>query len=139
MLRVALKKDGDDRDLIAFFNPNSSGGRVYLSLLLSEDEGNTWSHKELCYAPANTPLHLAVRDAGTAQFLISAGANIHAKSNWGNTPLHEATLAGAIETVKILMRAGADTEAKDEFGETPLDLAEHNEQTEIAEYLLELG
>ena len=85
------------------------------------------------------PLHLEVRDAGTAQFLISAGASIHAKSNWGNTPLHEAALAGAIETVKILMRAGADAEAQDEFGDTPLDIAERNGQTEIEEYLFQLG
>jgi len=53
ILRVASKKDGDDRDLIAFFNPNTSSGRVDLSLQLSEDEGQTWSYKELCYAPAN--------------------------------------------------------------------------------------
>ena len=53
ILRVASKKEGDDRDLIAFFNPNSSSGRVNLSLQLSEDEGNTWTHKELFYAPNN--------------------------------------------------------------------------------------
>ena len=53
ILRVASKNDGDDRDLIAFFNPNSPRGRIDLSLQLSEDEGETWSHKELCYAPGN--------------------------------------------------------------------------------------
>ncbi|MCL2743853.1 MAG: glycoside hydrolase [Planctomycetaceae bacterium] len=53
ILRVASKKDGDDRNLLAFFNPNSARGRVNLSLQLSEDEGETWSYKELCYAPNN--------------------------------------------------------------------------------------
>ena len=53
ILRVASKKNGDNRDLIAFFNPNSSKGRIDLSLQISEDEGNTWQYKELFYAPAN--------------------------------------------------------------------------------------
>jgi ankyrin repeat protein len=35
------------------------------------------------------------------------------------------------------MRAGAD--AQDEFGDTPLDIAERNGQTEIEEYLFQLG
>jgi sialidase-1 len=55
ILRIASTKDGDDRDLIAFFNPNSSlagwYGRVNLSLQLSKDEGSTWTHKELFYEP----------------------------------------------------------------------------------------
>ena len=53
ILRVASTKDGDDRDLIAFFNPNSARGRVDLSLQISENEGNTWPYKELCYSPSN--------------------------------------------------------------------------------------
>ena len=53
ILRVASTKDGDERDLIAFFNPNSSRSRTNLSLQLSEDEGETWPYKELCYAPGN--------------------------------------------------------------------------------------
>ncbi len=51
LLRVASTKDGNDCDLIAFFNPNSATGRVNSSLQLSGDEGNTWTCKELFYAP----------------------------------------------------------------------------------------
>ena len=86
-----------------------------------------------------TPLHLAVRDAETARFLISVGADIHAKNNWGYTPLHEAAWTGTLETVKILIAAGADIDVKDEFSETPLDVAVRNGHTEVAEYLSDFG
>lgn len=42
ILRIASKKGGDDRNVIAFCNPNSAKERVDMTLKLSLDEGVTW-------------------------------------------------------------------------------------------------
>jgi len=73
------------------------------------------------------------------QFLIDSGADINARNNNGNTPLHEAVWVGSLESVKILVTAGADTESENEYDATPFDLAESNGQEEIAGVLLELS
>lgn len=57
------------------------------------------------------------------QALIDAGADIHAKSTMGLTPLHTAASRGRIDVVQILVRAGADIDAQDCLGNTPLQRA----------------
>lgn len=49
IIRVASKLDGDNVDLLAFMNPNSSKGRVNMTLKLSEDEGLTWTRSLTLY------------------------------------------------------------------------------------------
>lgn len=59
--------------------------------------------------------------------LLEAGANIQARSAYGQTPLHLAVgptvTDGLLETVRVLVSAGADLGAADEDGTTPLDKA----------------
>ncbi len=54
------------------------------------------------------------------KYLKSVGADIHAKSNNGNTPLHSAACYGHLEVVKYLKSVGADIHAKNNIGWTPL-------------------
>lgn len=59
--------------------------------------------------------------------LVKAGANIQARSAFGQTPLHLAvgpTITEALlETVRVLISAGAVADAADHEGKTPLDEA----------------
>ncbi len=63
-------------------------------------------------------------DAFNVKALLSAGANVDSKSNWGRTALHEAALHGQLEIAKILLDQGANVNAKNNRGETPLFYAE---------------
>lgn len=49
IIRVASKKDSDAQNILAFVNPNSPvvSKRDSISLQLSYDEGQTWTHKTL--------------------------------------------------------------------------------------------
>lgn len=57
------------------------------------------------------------------RLLISAGADVNAKSNEGWTALIIAANSGCIEAIKLLLEAGADANAKDCWGDTALSRA----------------
>ena len=66
-----------------------------------------------------TPLRFAIEngDLAVAEVLIKAGANVDARDHIGQTPLH---IAQSAEAVDILVEANASIEAKDNLGRTPL-------------------
>lgn len=68
-----------------------------------------------------TPLHYAVgtNNLSATIFLIDNGADIHALTKEGNTPLHIAA-AGNPKTTRFLIQAGADTNAKNVEELSPL-------------------
>ena len=51
---------------------------------------------------------------------IEAGADIEAKDEIGETPLHMAADRGSPATIRALLQAGADIEARAQFDLTPL-------------------
>ena len=61
-----------------------------------------------------TPLHLVSRNGRgeVAKWLISEGADIHAKDEYRDTPLHHASNYGRGEVAKLLLSEGADIHAK---------------------------
>ena len=54
--------------------------------------------------------------------------NVHARNEWGETPLHLAAQRGTPEGIKALLEAGADGAAQNNDGEIPFDLAKGNEE-----------
>jgi len=78
-------------------------------------------------------------DASKIKYLIERGADVEAKDNNGNTPLHLAVWSNHIETAKLLIERGADLEAKNKYGQTPLDWASYKDNIELAKLLLDAG
>jgi len=61
--------------------------------------------------------------AEVVKFLISKGADVNAKDNFGITPLLAATYEGHVDVVDILLKKGADKNVKGPDGMTPLEAA----------------
>jgi ankyrin repeat protein len=64
---------------------------------------------------------------------------VHARDEWGRTPLSWAAEIGLTETVKLLISNGADAKSRDNRGETPLHEACLSGRKEIAELLISKG
>ena len=76
-------------------------------------------------------------DPAVCRVLIDAGADLHTKNEWQESPLRYACKEGALDVVKMLVEAGArvrDTGKND--GLTCLFDAVRNEYIEIVRYLL---
>ena len=69
------------------------------------------------------PLHKAAYLGEGAESLLSASADVNAKSIHQWTPLHLAALGGHQEMCTRLLNLGADPAARDDAGRTPGDLA----------------
>ncbi len=80
-----------------------------------------------------TPLHVAVLHghAELARFLLSEGADVNARTKYGDTPLHFAVQGGDAGMVRLLRAHGADAAIKNDDGETPLDLATKAGATDV--------
>jgi ankyrin repeat protein len=70
------------------------------------------------------PLHFAA-SASAAETLVSCGADIAARTDREETPLHFAARNGHLDVAEVLLRYGADLHAVDNRGATPLFLAAH--------------
>ena len=82
---------------------------------------------------------MTATETADAVGLIDQGADLHAKDNYGCTPLHLACVNGHAEVVKALLEKGADVHAKDSHGMTPLHYACMNGHAEVVKALLEKG
>jgi len=78
-----------------------------------------------------TVLHRSTKreDLEIVTFLVSQGADVHAKDNDGRTPLHEWAWFSANDDVcRYLVSQGADVYAQDNEGQTPIDYAHLEER-----------
>ncbi len=88
-----------------------------------------------------TPLHFAaaMNRYSPAALLISAGADINAKTSGGFAPLHWAAGKDSLETARLLIKSGADVNAKALTGITPLHWAANKNATNVVALLLAAG
>ncbi len=86
-------------------------------------------------------LHMAALqgDAGAAESLIRAGADLNAKDAYGSTPLNVAVTFDKPEVARLLLEAGADPGITNNEGSTPLHVAALFGYQELARILLENG
>ena len=77
-------------------------------------------------------------DPAVCRVLIDAGADLHTKNEWEESPLHYACKSGALDIVMMLVRAGAGMRATDDEGSTCLAIAAYSGNTETARYLVGL-
>jgi hypothetical protein len=65
------------------------------------------------------PAAQSPEDNSTIETLLAHGADVNAKDEQGNTPLHNATAWGNLKAVRALIQAGADPMSKNKAGWTP--------------------
>lgn len=89
----------------------------------------------------HTPFLLAASSGhiGIMNLLISNGANIHAKDQYGVNGVMYATSLNHHEAVHLLLMAGLDTEERNVRGETALMYAVKKEHHRCVEVLLKMG
>eukprot|EP00960_Hanusia_phi_P030556 748704-Hanusia_phi.AAC.3 len=77
------------------------------------------------------------RDRGaTVDLFLEFSADVTAKNNMGNTPLHLASACGDLNTVRKLCMAKADVNSRSHKGRTPLFIAAENGSREVLAFLL---
>lgn len=87
----------------------------------------------ICNANGETPLHTFARahdstDVELLREMLSAGADVNARDNNNNTPLHG---VNHIELAKIMLEHGADINAQNNYGKTPTHFAIQSQKNEI--------
>jgi len=86
--------------------------------------------------PSDALLDLGAAEGDTVQLLIDAGADVNAKSDAGELPIHE---AGTTSALAALLEAGAQVDAPDADGWTALMQAAEGGDIEIVTFLLAAG
>ena len=101
------------------------------------DQANAWS------ADGFTPVGLAAffGHPEAVRFLIERGADVHAvaRNPMRVQPLHAATAARSVESVRLILEAGADPDAEQQEGWTALMAARRHGDDEIVDLLLAHG
>ncbi len=144
-LHIAVEHtDPSDLEDMMFQDEDADGISDLAEMLLGTDENdpnskptneealkaeNEWEHVK-----SNKELSKEI-----IELLIAKGADVNAKRDDGETPLHQAASKGRKEIIELLITKGADVSAKSDDGWTPLHQAAYKGHKEIAELLIDKG
>lgn len=73
------------------------------------------------------------------KFLISKGADVNVRSKKGLTPLAWSAYGDDLDRIKLLISKGADVNSADDYLKTPLHIASNWNKVEIAKLLISKG
>lgn len=79
------------------------------------------------------------KEVHRTKILVEAGADIHLKSDKGNTPLMWYCYSGYMEGIQYMLSLGADINTQNIDGQTAYDIAEHFASKEVLDYLISKG
>lgn len=116
------------------------------------DEGLGVGSKHCASSPValakagQTPLHCVVQTQENSRHqhkfivdLIRKGADVNARDNLGDTPLHKTASVNADKFLALLIREGANVDARNDVGNTPLHLAVISDADKAANGLIRAG
>jgi hypothetical protein len=141
----SVRADGhpNSRSLARMYNRTNAGGEPDMPIR------NTFLAAALLFIPGtmiagdlDEDLLAAVRksDAAAVKALLDKGANVNAKTSYGQTPLFFACDRGNIEIVRMLLDKGVDVNATDTFYHTTAMVwAAEKQRVEIVKLLVEKG
>ena len=78
-------------------------------------------------------------DIGSVKELIAKGADVNARGDKNQTPLHRAAARGRIRIMKLLIDRGANVNARTKAGWTPMHEAAWERHTEAVKLLIDRG
>ena len=89
----------------------------------------------------NTTPFFDTATVATVRLCLVSGADVMARNEWGDTPLHQAAMHNDDPAVvSVLLESGADVMARTESGgDTPLHDAGHSDDPAVVSVLLEAG
>src|ERR1035437_9036410 len=70
------------------------------------------------------------------EFLLTNKADVSARDDGSNTPLHWAAGNGYLDMAKLLLAVKAEVDAKNNFGDTPLAMAASADRIDMVKFLL---
>ncbi|RDL32991.1 Ankyrin repeat-containing protein [Venustampulla echinocandica] len=117
----------------------ATGKKRLVEQLLTRSRGGPSANIAAVEIREKTGLHIAAahdRD-DIVQLLLQYGASVHARSDGGWTPLHNACKIGSLNIVRILIAAGADINGKLLTGMSPLHLAAEGGHISVVQCLLD--
>jgi hypothetical protein len=115
-----------------------SGNLEVVRILIEYDPADINARDE----SGSTPLLWAsgghnFKDGSVLRLLLEHGADINVQNRLGWTPLHLASINGALEVVRLLLEHGADVEVKGNDGKTALQEAAGRGYDKVVELLRE--